>query len=271
MRARMVETENVRRLARVIDQLLDAHEGMPRLGLVTGHVGLGKSWAVDDAYVNRGLVYVRACATWTPNAMLRAILTRCGLRPAMSAAENLSRVVSMLKARLGDPRNPARGLLIIDEADYLLARAHASRPPVILDTVRDLHDLSQAPIILVGEPELADTLRHNASISPKWRRFFDRVLIAEQFQPLSAAEIQHLASELTDLEVPREAAEQLERSLEGNLRLLVICLRSAERMACGNKVRVLSPEMLRVAQSRAEKAKQVLERRRTRGGARRAA
>ena len=254
MRNEFIETENVRRLARVINAVTTAGPGQSRMGLVTGRVGLGKSWAVDDAYVNRGCLYVRACATWTPNAILKAILRKCGLQPAVSAAQNLERAASLLIART-DAVNPAKNLLIIDEADYLIAGAKQGTPPVLLDTVRDLYDLSHAPVILVGEPELAGTLHHYSQASEKYKRFWDRICTAEEFQPVSAAEIQTMSARLTGLEMPLESAESLQKSQDGNLRLVIIALRVAERMAKVNKLPRLPPELVHKAEEKVRKEK----------------
>ena len=254
MKSDFIETENVRRLARVVDALVTAGEGEPRMGMVTGSVGLGKSWAVDDCFVNRGCLYIRACASWTPNAMLRAVLTKAGLRPAMATAQNLERCVALLTARK-DEYNPAHNLLIIDEADYLLAGARPGTPPVILDTVRDLHDSSNAPVLLVGEPDLLEQLEHLAKYSGKYRRFWDRILISERFQPLSVPEIQTMAERLTGLQMPEDAAAHLKKSQEGNVRLVIIALRAAERMAKSNRLRDLPLDLVDAAQKKAAKTK----------------
>ena len=249
-----VEIENVRRLARVIDTLTRADEGEPRIGLVTGGVGLGKSSAIDEAYINRGCLCVRACATWTPNGMLKAILKKGGLEGTTAAVHNLERAVDMLKAR-NKGTNPARSLLIIDEADYLLSRASQALPPVILDTVRDLHDLSRTPVLLAGEPDLLATLERNSRYSDKYKRFWDRVLISEEFQPLTAGEIKVMAERLTGLSMPDESAQELRESQEGNVRLVIIALKVAERMAKGNRIQALPLELVKKAEEKAAKTK----------------
>jgi DNA transposition AAA+ family ATPase len=260
MRSVFVETENVRRLARALDALA-ADDGMSRMGLVDGTVGLGKSWAIDEACTQRGCIYVRACATWTPNGMLRAILNKMGVKPSWNTVDNLEKAAGFLQARKTDYNGRDKSILIIDEADYLIAGAKPGTPPVILDTVRDLHDLAGSPVLLVGEPELFKTLDHYRTLSGKWRRLYDRILTFEHFQPLTAAEIQVVARELTGLEAPLESAELLERTEDGNLRRVVIALRVAERMAQGNSMEVLSLDLVRAAREKTAKTKRYFDKR----------
>lgn len=253
MKVAFVETENVRRLGRVVSALLEAYEGMPRLGVVTGEVGLGKSWAVDDLYVNRGVAYVRATRTWTPNGMLRTILNRLGERPAWCTTDNLDRASEVLKARAIE--DPAKGLLVIDESNYLLQKTSAALPPAILDTVRDLADMAQTPVLLVGEPEFASVLKGQALTSRGYQRFWERVLLAEEFKALKSAEISAFCRELCELDITADAADAAQAATQGNLRRLVLFLVRLERICKASKQKTVTPEMVDTVKGWAQKRK----------------
>ena len=248
MRTHVIETENMRRFTAVVEALLKAHEGMPRLGLITGEVGLGKTWAVDDFYVNSGAAYVRAVRTWTPASMLRCLLNSLGIEPAWSAADNLYLAVKILQAHADE--SPARGLLIIDEANYLLQRGNPARPPEILDTLRDLADLAQTPVLLVGEPELLTALKRNALTSRGYRRFWDRVLISAEFKPMSWREVTTACRELCGLDMTPEAAVMTRDATQGNLRRLILFLARLERVANANQSPKVTPEIIQALQGR---------------------
>ncbi|MGD9123796.1 MAG: ATP-binding protein [Desulfarculaceae bacterium] len=246
MKIHFVETQNTRRLAAAINDLTRAQDGTPSLGLLTGDIGLGKSWALDDAFVSKGIILVRAVSTWrTANAMFKSILKSVGVSPAWSTYDNLNRVVDTLKARAG--ASPTRSVLAIDEADYLMRHARAAQPPDLLEAVRDIHDLANTPILLVGEPDLAAALEHNAGLSRAYRRFWDRILVTTEFLPVTASEISRICLELTDLKCEPAAAAKLAELTEGNLRRVNKWLVRLERMARANAQASISADMMDAA------------------------
>jgi DNA transposition AAA+ family ATPase len=121
--------------------------GLPGIGLVWGPTGYGKTTAVTW-YVNQCHgVYVRAMATWSPNAMLRAILQELNLEPRGSNALMVEAVIEGL-AREDRP-------LFVDEADYVVERK------LLTDTLRDVHDLSVVPVVLIGMHGIEKRIRSN--------------------------------------------------------------------------------------------------------------
>ena len=66
MRATFVQTRNVARLWEVVESLHSASLGEPRLGLIYGPAGRGKTRAVDTLAARTGAVYVSAARVWTP-------------------------------------------------------------------------------------------------------------------------------------------------------------------------------------------------------------
>ena len=213
----------MRRLNGVVDTLIDATSGEPRLGLIHGPAGRGKTKAVDAMCVRTGACFVSAARVWTPASMLKTIVRELGRSPAWSATDNLQLAAEALQDRL-DSESLGRGLLVIDEADYLAKGTKIPNTPQLLDTVRDLHDLSGAPILLVGMDDLARTL----SMFPQ---FWDRVLISEEFQPVKDAEIIELGQELAGLKIAPEVAESIRRATDGNLRQTILYMVRLDRKA----------------------------------------
>lgn len=242
MKDQFVTTDNVRRLGDVVDALLGSKRGMPRLGLLTGDVGLGKSWAVDELVVNHAAVYVRAARGMTASALLRTIVRRLGERPPWGRHDSLLRAVDLLSLRAS--HNLASGLLVVDEVGYLVEGARHDRFPECLDTLRDLSDESQTPLLLVGEPEVAETLARYAATNRHYRRFWERILIQEEFKPLCRGEVIRIGQLLAGLEIAAEAAEMIMASTEGNLRRLVVLLDKLKKVCRASQKSQVTPELL---------------------------
>lgn len=242
MKNRFVETSNFTRLEKMIQGVVTAAPGMPPLAVVSGRLGLGKTLATDRVAVFTGGVYVRAVRGITPAALLRAILTGMGEKPSWDKYSNLIRAVEILRQR--DLQDRQTALIMMDEADYLLEGATHERFPATLDTLRDLADMAHCPILLVGEPELADTIQRFAKSNRFYRRFWDRVLDSCEFKPLGASETARVALELAELELSPEAAEIARVAVEGNLRRLVVALHKLDRVCRASRTKEVSAELL---------------------------
>jgi len=226
MRQVFIKTNNFKRLISAVSRMMEAPPGSPRIGLFVGPVGLGKTQAVDRLVVDLGAAYVSAARVWTPNSMLRDILAALGERPGWGAAECLKLAAAALRER-APKSSQGHGLLVVDEGDYLARGVRPPDTPKLLDTVRDLHDRSGAPVLLVGMEELARTLG-------TFKQFKDRVLLVEEAQPAGVPEVLALASHACDLKLESRVAVELVRATGGNLRQLTIFLERLERMARAN-------------------------------------
>lgn len=147
MRYRTVPVKNVARLIDAGDALINRAAGLPGIGLVWGPTGYGKTTAVTWFINQCHGVYVRAMATWSPNAMLRAICQELNIEPKGSNAHMVEAVIQGL-ALEGRP-------LFVDEADYVVERK------LLTDTLRDIHDLSTAPVVLIGMHGIEKRIKGN--------------------------------------------------------------------------------------------------------------
>lgn len=191
MNYKIVSVKNVTRLSNAGDALIDRGLGMPGMGLIWGHTGYGKSTAATW-FVNRVHgVYVRAMATWTPSAMLGAILRELEASPKGSCAQMAEVIVEKL-AQSGRP-------LFIDEADYLVDNKRMT------ETLRDLHDLSTVPVILIGMAGIQRSLQHR-------QQLFGRIAQWVEFQPADLDDTRILADALCEVEVADDLLEQLYRA-----------------------------------------------------------
>ena len=119
----------------------DAEAG---LRLFYGNSGWGKTFAVTACAIEHDAAYVCAIDGMTPKSFLLELLEALGEGHQKGSVVSLTKYASQVLLRTGRP-------VIIDETDQIIKKA-------ILNTLRAVHDRSQAAFILVGEEKLAERL-----------------------------------------------------------------------------------------------------------------
>lgn len=177
MKVAVAKTKNLTNLMKAADSLRTRNIGLPGIGLIWGLSGLGKTTAATWFCDQYDAVYVRAWSTWTPLSMLSSICAVLNLTAPSRIAPAIDQIVTSL-ARSQRP-------LFVDEADYLLGSAR------LLDTLRDLHDVSGTPIIVVGMGEF----RRRAE---RKEQFAGRIMARVEFRPADLDDARITARELLD-------------------------------------------------------------------------
>ncbi len=149
MRHKIIPVKNVSCMRDAGDHLINRSPGMPGMGLIWGPTGYGKStaatWFINQCHG----VYVRAMRLWTPKTMLTSIARELDLD--CGRLNNLSEMVEAIIQRLAESGRP----LFIDEADYIVESRR------LTDTLRDIHDLSTCPVVLIGMHGIERRIRGN--------------------------------------------------------------------------------------------------------------
>lgn len=210
MKSRIVPVKNIARLTAAADVLIHRSPGMPGMGLVHGETGYGKTTAVTWLINRVHGVYVRAMATWTPSAMLGALLREVDRAPRGSCAQMQQDLIDAL-ADSGRP-------VFVDEADYLVDQKR------LCETLRDLHDMATVPVILIGMGGIDQRLAHRKQLT-------GRVLEDVRFEPADAADARLLADGLCEIKVRDDLLDRLVRVSRGSVRLLVVGLSRVEQRA----------------------------------------
>lgn len=220
------EGKNWTSLVEAIEGVTQQHQGLPALVVVDGRAGLGKSETVM-VYASRfDCVYLRALTCWTPRWMLLELAHELGFEGISPVSRLFGDCQRVLRHRLKP--------VFVDEADHLPLR--------LLETLRDLHDTTGVPVVLVG----MDQVRRKLARYPQFYSRIGRVVV---FEPLDASEIQRLALEWCGLELESNAAESLfKQAEEGDFRLIVKALSLLEarvkmNMKPGGKL-VAGPKMV---------------------------
>lgn len=212
-----VDTANVQAFVSTAHNLERRTAGVPGLALVHGSRGLGKTRTAIWHAAQNGAVYLRSKSVWSPSWMLEELAVELGVVPAKRKKELFTSVENTLKEH---PR-----LVIIDEANV--------PSTACLDCIRDLHDLTEAPMLLIGHEGIVDRLKR---MGP----FFDRFLYITEFKPLRVADLQRFAGACLDIPVDDEALEEVVRVTAGNFRKSVVLLTGMENRATLNRSKVVT-------------------------------
>ena len=156
------------------------------MGLIYGDPGLGKTQTAVWWATNNDAVYVRAQNKMTCRWLLEKIVYELGESPSRKMADLIEQCITHLRLK---PQ-----IIIIDEVDYLINRHR------IVETLRDLHDLTGVPIVLIGMQEAKTKLG-------KYRHLYDRISEIIEFKPFSKDDLDVIVEELSEIKITDEAKE----------------------------------------------------------------
>ena len=161
-----------------LEQLLFAVDEM-ELSLLTGEVGTGKtllSRALIDRLGDRYEVGMILNPRLTPRQFLRSVASELGIEnPPFHSADLLGRIRDRLLELEGQGR---AALLIVDEAHLIPGRETFEE--IRLLTNFQLDDRNLLAVVLVGQPELRERLRHRS-----YRALTQRIGARFHLTPLS--------------------------------------------------------------------------------------
>ncbi|MCW5666493.1 MAG: ATP-binding protein [Piscinibacter sp.] len=223
MRNKIAVTKNVGALLRAYESLAGRDPGIPGIGLVHGYTGAGKSTATAWLVNRTNGVYLRAAATWTPSAMLGRGVVELGGEAATH--RGASAMVDYIVRRLAEENRP----LFVDEADYLF------RDLRMLETLRDIHDLSAQPVVMIGMEGIARRLKTREQLSGRISQWVE-------FLPADLEDARTLATTVCEVTLDDELLERLHAEAKGSMRLMAVGLARIESLAKGNGWKSVSAE-----------------------------
>lgn len=203
-------TQTVAVAMAAMDQLQARQHGMPGLGVLSGAPGLGKTSALTrlahPADINS--VYV-ACRSFETTKSLMALILR-ELGASTKDHWSIGTMFEMACAQFAEQGRP----LVVDEADRIAEKG-------AIEALRDLHDIGQVPILLVGEEHL------KRKLASKHERFHDRVLVWARAMPADDSDLSKLIGHYTPgLELTGDARKALLLKTGGVARRIVTTLHS---------------------------------------------
>ena len=199
-----------------------AQEGSPAVCIFSGQSGLGKTTAGAFLFVQADGILVRCFRADTLWTFLERLALELGLDKRQRKADMLNFIVRELSLT-GKP-------LFIDESDYIADNIE------ILETVRDIYDMSGVPVIMIGYEKLPRKIK-------RLEQLYNRISQHVQFQKADEEDISIMASELVEHTViaPDLLQELLDAS-KGNFRRITTGLASIEKFAKSNSLNTIDAD-----------------------------
>lgn len=218
-----INTRNVGRALTMMNALaLMPHT--PRLAAVYGRAGVGKSyWAttwIARQPEGRDIPYLKCQWVWVKSELefLRALCGAFGIKEEARPRRKVACYQMILDRMTARPGLP----LFVDDFHRM------QKEPGHLEILRDLTELSGAPVVLIGEEPLEPMLRQH-------RQVWSRTKQAQEFKPVDVADVVMLAQQSAGLNLEMDAAVHLHDWAGGDFRplenALAGCLQKAQGKA----------------------------------------
>ena len=219
----IAQLRNVALCYQAVTATQNAHQYTPKLAVLYGRSGDGKSLATVFVAIRAGAYRVQVQSCWTKKYLLEMILKERGIPPE----KTVPHMVDQVARQLSLSRRP----LIIDEFDHLVTGSK-------LELVRDIYDASQSTILLVGEELLPRKLE-------KWERFHGRVLNWVQAAPCNEEDARLLLPIYApNLTVADEVLTQMVQAVRGSTRRVATNLSRLRELAVNEDEAYLDMTML---------------------------
>jgi DNA transposition AAA+ family ATPase len=226
MKNKFLHTSNVRRAIEAATALRNQDEKMPRLGAWHGEAGRGKTETSIWYAGSQGARMVTPAVNCSQLDLLNALYAELKGQKEAKFGRTRAAYDACLRLMFNNTEP-----VIIDEADRISGRT------VLVETIRDLSDRSDCPVIFVGTDQMMVQLLQREQVA-------SRLAQVVAFQPLSVDEVIMAAAELSGFELGQEAAEVLHKACRGFFRDLKVALHHLERTVGANKMSEAPTEMV---------------------------
>ncbi len=223
MKKQFAMTANVRAFVSAMDRIRGSEENIPKMALVYGEPGLGKTKTALWWCINNDGVFVRTKKLMTGRWLLEEIVAELGEAPAHKTSELFRQTIDQLLSR---PRT-----VMIDEVDYL---AYDAR---IIETLRDIHDTTGTPIVLIGMDRADKKLM-------RYKHMYDRFSEVVAFTALTEEDVASIAKQLCEVALTPAAVTHI-HTRANRFRQVVVWLYRAESRARANNKKEIGPDDLK--------------------------
>lgn len=192
------------------------------IGLVIGDAGMGKTTAVQRFAAEHSAAAYVLYMGFNRNALFKEIAEAVVGRSARSYYDNLQLIMGATRIY--------RKLIIIDEADRM--------PLSMLEDLRTLNENGRVPILLVGEPKLAATVKKADRIESRIRK--PRIT----FSPIDAPTLATLYDECCGLKLSEKVTKTLLKMAHGDFRVAANDMQNLVRIMNINRKSELTQEVI---------------------------
>ena len=223
MKKIFIKTRNVRNFIGLVEALKSKPKNIPKMGLVYGEPGLGKTQTALWLACKYDGIYLRASNLMTGRWLLDGLIKEMDELPRYLTSDNFKLVVKKLKA------NPK--VIFIDEIDYLMNNFKT------VEILRDLHDETDCPIIMIGMG-----LAHRKL--ERYKHLYDRFSEVLKFETFCVNDTAQIVNELSQVPISADAIEYIHQKYN-RFRQIVQLINKLETLAKENNLTEINSEVIR--------------------------
>jgi len=208
MRSVIAPVKNLQQFLSMVMAVEQRSADAPGIAVAYGPPGFGKSTSATYVTAKKGAALVRALAAWTLSDLLHALAREVGVDPAPRNTTTVNRLVERLATM--------RKVVIIDEADYVVAKSS------LINTVRDLQDLSGAPFILLGMENFARKITQHELVA-------GRVYNWVKFEPVDLDDVRQIHKACCEVAIDEALLKRIAKDAAGSARRVHAAMAFVER------------------------------------------
>ena len=217
-----VKTQNVKNFIGLVENLINKPKNIPKMGLVYGEPGLGKSQTALWLACKYDGIYLRASNLMTGRWLLEEMVKELDEIPRFLSSDNFNLVVKKLK------QSPQ--IIFIDEIDYLMNNCKS------IETLRDIHDETGCPIIFIGMG-----LAHRKL--ERYTHLYDRFSEVLKFDTFGVNDLSQIIIQLSEIPFTPDAIEYI-HSKYNRFRQIVQLINQMETFAKDNNFPEITKEIM---------------------------
>ena len=223
MKRNFIKTTNVKNFIGLVENLLNKPKNIPKMGLIYGEPGLGKSQTALWLACKYDAIYLRATNLMTGRWLLEEIAKEMDEIPRYLTSDNFNLIVQKLKQK---PQ-----LIIVDEIDYLMNNLKT------IEILRDIHDETDCPIIFVGMGLAHKKLE-------RYKHLFDRFSEIVKFETFGVNDISQIINQLAEIKFSADSIEYIHKKYN-RFRQIVQLVNQLEIVAKENNLEEINLDVIK--------------------------
>ena len=217
-----VKTQNVKNFIGLVENLINKPKNIPKMGLVYGEPGLGKSQTALWLACKYDGIYLRASNLMTGRWLLEELVKELDEIPRFLTSYNFNIVVKKLKQK---PQ-----VIFIDEIDYLVNNYKT------IETLRDIHDETGCPIIFIGMG-----LAHRKL--ERYKHLYDRFSEILKFETFGVDDLSQIIGKLSEITFTPDSIEYIHTKYN-RFRQIVQLINQMETFVKDNNLAEINMEVI---------------------------
>lgn len=222
MKKIFVKTTNVKNFIGLVESLINKPKNIPKMGLVYGEPGLGKSHTALWLACKYDGIFLRASNLMTGRWLLEEMVKELDEIPRFLTSDNFNLVVKKLKQK--------SQIIFIDEIDYLMNNYKS------IETLRDIHDETGCPIIFIGMG-----LAHRKL--ERYKHLYDRFSEILKFETFGVNDLSQIVGQLSEIPFTPDAIEYIHLKYN-RFRQIVQLINQIETFAKNNNLMKITKEIM---------------------------